>query len=154
MNDPDPEFEMAKRTKSLQSLLQLWKRGQDCLNQLWSSWRNEHLLSLREKSMKGPNNRQVPTTPKINDVVLIKENLPQRVGRVIEVITGKDQQIRSAKVMVAPKKYFNRAVNMLYPIECPGDDERTSDCDIRNKIIDSELGNDKENNEKPHTDLS
>ena len=107
--------------------------------------------------MKVSNNRQVPTTPKINDVVLIKENLPRgnwRVGRVIEVIKGKDQQIRSAKVKVAPKKYLNRAVNMLYPIKCPGDDERTSDCDIRNKIVDSELGNDKENDEKPHTDLS
>ena len=107
--------------------------------------------------MKGSNNRQLPTTPKINDVVVIQENLPRgnwRVGRVIEVIKGKDHQIRSAKVMMAPKKYLNKAVNMLYPIECPGDDERTSDCDIRNKIIDSELGNDMENNEKPHTDLS
>ena len=83
-----------------------------------------------------------PPTPKIN-VVLMKENLPQgnwRVGRVTEVIKGKDQQISSAKVMVAPKKYLNRAVNMLYLIECPDDDERTSDCDISNKIIDSELG--------------
>ena len=114
---------------------------------MWSSWRNEYLLSLREKS----------NTPKINDAVLIKENLPWgnwRVGRVIEVIKGKDQQIRSAKVMVAPKKYLNRAVNMLYPIECSGDDKRTSDCDMRNKIVNSELGNDKENDEKPHTDLS
>jgi len=53
--------------------------------------------------------------------------------------------------MVAPKKYLNRAVNMLYPIECPGDDERTSDCGIRNKIVD---GNNKENDEKPPTDLN
>jgi len=41
---------------------------------------------------------------------------------------------------------------MLYPIECPDDDERTSDCYIRNKIVDSELGNNKENDEKPPTD--
>jgi len=40
---------------------------------------------------------------------------------------------------------------MLYLIECPDDDERTSDYDIRNKIVDCELGND---DEKPYTDLS
>ena len=68
MNDPDPEFEMEKRTESSQSLLQLWKKGQDCLNQLWSSWRDEYLLSLREKSMKGSNNRQVPT---VEDLTLL-----------------------------------------------------------------------------------
>jgi len=56
--------------------------------------------------------------------------------------------------MVAPKKYLNRAVNMLHPIGWPGDDERTSDCDIRNKIVDYELGNHKENDEKPPTDLN
>jgi len=72
--------------------------------------------------------QNVPTPPKIGDVVLVKENLPHghwRVGRIVKVIKGKDQEIRSAKVMVAPKKYLNRAVNMLYPTECPDCDEET-----------------------------
>ena len=98
--------------------MQTWKREQNRLNQFWILWRNEYLLSLREKSqvpLKGSKN--IPTPPKIGDVVLVKENLPHghwRVGRIVEVIKGKDQKIRSAKVNVAPNKYLNRAVSMLY----------------------------------------
>ena len=70
-----------------------------------------------------------------------------RVGRIIEVIKGRDQEIRSAKVMVAPNKYLNRAVSMLYPIECSDNDEVASESDVAtmgNKIIDTKLSNDDE----------
>ena len=50
LDDPDPEFEVAKKATSSQALLQTWKRGQNRLNQFWILWRNEYLLSLREKS--------------------------------------------------------------------------------------------------------
>ena len=117
LDDPDPEFEVAKKATSLQALLQTWKRGQNRLNQFWSLWRNEYLLRLREKPqvpLKGSKN--IPTPPKIGDIVLVKENLPHghwRVSRIVEVIKGNDQNIRSAKVNVAPNKYLNRAVSML-----------------------------------------
>ena len=99
--------------------------------------------------IKGSKN--VPT-PKIGDVVLIKESLPRghwRVGRIVEVIKGRDQlqEIRSAKVMVAPNKYLNRAASMLYLIECPDNDEVVSESDVAtmgNKIIDTKLSNDGE----------
>ena len=146
-DNPDPEFEIAKRATSLHSLLETWKRGENYLNQIWSIWRNEYPLNLREKSqahapIKGLKN--VPT-PKIGDVVLIKESLPcghWRVGRIIEVIKGRDQEIRSAKVMVAPNKYLNRAVSMLYLIECSNNDEVASESDVGtmgNKIFDTKL---------------
>ena len=58
-----------------------------------------------------------------------------------------DQEIRSAKVMVAPNKYLNRAVSMLYPIECSDNDEVASESDVAtmgNKIIDTKLSSDGE----------
>ena len=70
-----------------------------------------------------------------------------RVGRIIEVIKGRDQEIRSAKVMVAPNKYLNRSVSMLYPIECSDNDEVASESDVAtmgNKIIDTKLSSDGE----------
>jgi len=143
--DPDPEFEVTKRAKSSQALLHTWKSGQNRLNEFWNLWRNEYLLNLREKSpLVKKRSKNVSTPPKIGDVVLVKEKLPRghwRVGRIVKVIKGKDQEIRSARVMVAPNKYLNRAVNMLYPIECPDYDEESSDSDvskIRNKTTNSE----------------
>ena len=35
LDDPDPEFEVAKKATSSQALLQTWKRGQNRLNQFW-----------------------------------------------------------------------------------------------------------------------
>lgn len=155
VNEPDPEFKLTRKLTSSQVLLQTWKRGQNRLNQFWSLWRNEYLLSLREKSpalSKGSKN--IPGTPKIGDVVLVKDNLPRgrwRVGRISEVIKGKDQKIRSAKVTVAPNKYLHRAVSMLYPIECP--DEVTNDTDMRNQIPDTTLRNaDKEDDLEDNED--
>ena len=60
----------------------------------------------------------------MGNVVLLKEKLPRgqwRVGRIIELIKGRDQLIRSAnlKVRMPSKKVLTRALNMLYPIECP-----------------------------------
>ena len=68
-----------------------WKSGQRCLKQFWKLWRNEYLLSLREwgqiwhKKSKGA----LAQVPKIGNVVLLKEKLPQeqwKVGRINKLI--------------------------------------------------------------------
>ena len=69
--------------------------------------------------------------PQVGDVVLIKENLPHgrwRVGVIRQLIRGKDQMIRSARVLVSPNRYLHRALSLLYPIECPGD--KSMQCDL------------------------
>ena len=52
-DDPDPEFKIAKKMTSAQLLLQTWKKGQNRLNQFWSLWCNEYLLTLRESLIEG-----------------------------------------------------------------------------------------------------
>jgi len=99
-NDSDPEVDYTNKSSSEQ-LLELWKCGEKHLNQFRKIWRNEYLLSLREKHqgyLKGPHST-VAATPKVGDVVLIKEDLPRgkwRVGCVCELITSRDNMIRSA----------------------------------------------------------
>ena len=101
-----------------------------CLTQFWKMWRNNYLLALSErtqlfhKKAKGT----VKRTPKIGDVVLLKEKLPQgqwRIGRIVKLIKGRDQLVRSARVRLSSKMILTRAMNMLYPIECPDQDNVT-----------------------------
>ena len=66
--------------------------------------------------------RQLIACPQIGEVVLIKDNLPPgrwKVGKVSELIVGRDQRVRSAKVLVAPHRYLHRPLSLLYPLECP-----------------------------------
>ena len=126
----DTEFKMDERLGTAQQLLERWKRGQRCLTQFWEMWRNNYLLALRErtqlfhKKAKGT----VKHVPKIGDVVLLKEKLPRgqwRIGRIVKLIEGRDQLVRSARVRLSSKTILTRALNMLYPIECPDQDNVT-----------------------------
>lgn len=95
--DNDPEHDILKKG-SAEQLLQTWKCGQRHLNQFWSMWKNEYLLSLRKRTqlfLKGPRNKSA-TVPEVGDVVLIKENLPRgrwKVGRISVLIPSSDNQI-------------------------------------------------------------
>ena len=42
----DPDYKPKKETSF--ELLQIWKKGQVSLNNLWKIWHDEYLLSLRE----------------------------------------------------------------------------------------------------------
>ena len=71
--------------------------------------------------LKGPHGRFLGS-PRVGDVVLMKENLPQgrwKVGRICELIKGADNHVISAKVTVATHKFLRRPLSLLYPIECP-----------------------------------
>ncbi|XP_065191904.1 uncharacterized protein LOC135822994 [Sycon ciliatum] len=120
-NDPtDPDYQPIN--SSADSLLDLWKKGQRHLDQFWLAWRNEYLLSLREahtSSFKQSRTRS-STFPKPADVVLIKEELPRghwRLGRIQEVHTSSDGNIRSATVLTSDKRTVKRPVSLLCPLE-------------------------------------
>ena len=130
--EKDKEYQPNVTMSNAEKLLKVWKWGQRKLKQFWELWRNDYLLSLRERtqmSLKGPK-KLSHNAPQVGDVVLIKENLPRgrwRVGVIRQLIRGKDQMIRSARVLVSPNRYLHRALSLLYPIECPGD--KSMQCD-------------------------
>ncbi|XP_061176062.1 uncharacterized protein LOC133185013 [Saccostrea echinata] len=120
--DPmDPDY--VPHASSVNTLLAIWKKGQRLLDTFWKTWRDEYLLSLRERTsykLKGKriqHNRPV----KIGDVVLIKEDLPRgswKIGKICDLTVSQDGQFRSGKVMLPNKRTLNRPLNLLYPIEC------------------------------------
>ena len=51
----------------------------------------------------------------------LKEDLPRgswKLGKIVELVTSNDGNIRAAKVLLSTKNVVNRSLNLLYPLEC------------------------------------
>ena len=119
---------------SAERLLVTWKRGLKPLESFWGIWKNGYLLSLRERSqMKLREPRvKLPYKANVGDVVLIKDNLPRgtwRIGRIKELITSRDEQVRSAQVMLPNNKTIGCKIkltvsNRMSFNRCTGNDTK------------------------------
>ena len=97
-------------------------KGQKVLDAFWKIWREEYLLSLRERTQTKLKCGRVqsPYVPNIGDVVIIKDNTPRgmwKLGRLVKLIISNDGQIRSAKVTLSSGNIISRPLNLLYPLE-------------------------------------
>ena len=116
--DEDFEINPAQLTRRLKHL-------SNTLNHFWKRWRSKYLAELRESHRhllkKTHGNPQVS----VGDVVIIHdENLPRsfwKLGRIQDLIIGKDGQTRGATVSIAGKNRrftsLNRPLQLLYPLE-------------------------------------
>ena len=148
--------QITNQRKKYDGLLQIWKKGQIHLNNLWKIWRDEYLLSLRERFKN-----QIKTTntlsklyPKIGQIVHIKENLPRgawKLGKIIKLIESEDGEIRAATLLLPTRSTVNRPINLLYPLEtAPVSDELNSDPLPQEQIQQEENGvNIKQVSERP-----
>ncbi|CAB4000781.1 PREDICTED: uncharacterized protein LOC100197852 [Paramuricea clavata] len=103
---PTMDLEKCKRR-----LLHVRKVLRDC----WARFRCSYLNELRQMNIyrktKGENTRRIS----VGDVVLIKDNeisvrTQWRMGKVLELVKGRDGQIRGAKLKVLSKKGKQTAV--------------------------------------------
>ena len=120
--EDDPVYHI-KDLSTAEKLLETWKKGQRHLDTLWRLWKDQYLLSLRERSQKHLKSPRVQSLkkPEVGDVVQIKENLPRgawKVGKILELISNTDGIERAAKILLPSKNIINRSLNMLYPLEC------------------------------------
>jgi len=61
---------------------------------------------------------------------LINDSLPGgqwKIEKIIKLIKGRDNLIRSAEVTLSSRKCLHRAIKLLYPIECADDDYSVED---------------------------
>ena len=107
----------------LRILLLLYLRcGRKACNN-WNIWRNEYLLSLREKSPTYHHNQknQIENTPQVDQVVIIKyEKLPRhmwKLGRIERLISGNDGNVHTADICLPGNRHMQWFVNILYPLE-------------------------------------
>ena len=96
------------------------------LDHFWKRWKREYLSELREHHKR--NVTKGGAIVEIGYMVIVAEEGVSRekwrLGKVEELITGKDGEIRGAKVKVLTKKgrpmYLNRPVQELHPLEVRG----------------------------------
>ena len=94
------------------------------LNQFWERWRKEYLLELRE-SHRYHRGRANSSQVSVDDVVIVHSTEQPRafwkLGRVEEVLVGKDGEKRGAVVRVAgggrKSTLLQRPIQLLYPLE-------------------------------------
>ncbi|XP_077989886.1 uncharacterized protein LOC144444347 [Glandiceps talaboti] len=124
IDDDGEDYTYHTTPSSTEKLLQIWKRGQRYLNQFWKLWKEDYLLSLRERTrtLLTEQRIQAHTKANVGDVVLIKDNLPRgawKLGKITYLIPSRDGEVRAAKVKLPSQKIINRPLKLLYPIECP-----------------------------------
>ena len=89
------------------------------LSHFWNRWRKEYVTSLRENQRL--TKQRHSTNIEKNDVVIIYEDKQPRhlwkLGRVINVIPGRDGRVRGANVKVGKSgAIIRRPVNRLFPV--------------------------------------
>ena len=119
-NSNDPDYNPYESTA--EKLLQVWKKGQRLLNAFWKTWRDEYLLSLRERTQSKLKSGRVQSEFSVNigDVVSLKEDVPRgcwRLGKATRFIPSLDGNVRSAAVLLSSGRTVRRPLNLLYPVE-------------------------------------
>lgn len=119
-DDEDPNYTLCDT--SAEKLLKIWKKGQKLLNSFWKLWRDEYLLSLRERMQTQLKMGRIQSSsdPTVGDIVVIKDDTSRgswKMGKIVDLFKSRDGETRSAKVQISPAKVLNRPLNLLYPIE-------------------------------------
>ena len=94
------------------------------LTQFVKCWRREYLLGLRENSQRQKKNQRVTPTIQLGDIVILKDDLTLhawwKLARVIELLSGRDNQVRAARVQVlsaGKTTILRRPIQLLIPLE-------------------------------------
>ena len=91
------------------------------INHFWTRWHKEYLCNLREHQKLTKVKTTLPII-NINDIVIVhEEKIPRsrwRLGRITELIYGRDNRVRSANVKLSKTDtIITRPINRLFPIE-------------------------------------
>lgn len=109
----ESDYEELNREQGLKNIKAVNKK----LNKLWEIWKTQYLLSLRERVERGVKN--IGKEPQFGDIVIVEEDLPRplwKLGKIIELIKGRDGFVRTVKLNLNGK-IFKRSITQIYPLE-------------------------------------
>jgi hypothetical protein len=102
--------------ENLNHVRRRWRRVQELIRHFWHRWLQEWIPSLGSRKKWTSSTRDFA----IGDVVIVMNSETVRgqwpLGRITEVMPGKDGHVRVVKVQVG-KTVFTRSINYLCPLE-------------------------------------
>ena len=118
------------------------------IGSFWNTWSKDYLTSLRENSI---NLGRKGEGPKVGDVVVIhhddKKRTLWKLGRVIDLLRGKDGIVRGARVKTDSKYLggiIERPLQKLFPLEMGrGDDDKSADTEAVGETADGKAADGK-----------
>uniref|UniRef100_A0A915DCU7 Integrase catalytic domain-containing protein n=1 Tax=Ditylenchus dipsaci TaxID=166011 RepID=A0A915DCU7_9BILA len=112
----DSEYTPQKSTP--ETLLELWEKQLQALNNFWCQWSADYLLSLKERYQKITQSRPVP---KVGEVVLVwQEEMPRGLWRyavITALLKNSDQAVSDAEIRFANGRTSRRSIGHLFPLE-------------------------------------
>ncbi len=103
-----------------------WRRAQQLVDQFWRRWRREYLPTLQSRKKWTLESRNLQV---VDVVLIIDDNAPRGqwpLGRVTEVLPGKNNVVRVARVKTAGGKTYLRPVMKLIVLEIALEQEENS----------------------------
>ena len=113
LDPPDPRVNDFEEIDGERAREEVQKRD-GVIGKFWRIWYKEYLVNLREISLlKGREGEEAM----VGDVVVVHEDNKKRhlwrLGRVIELLKGRDSVVRGAKVMVSEKGKKSTTIEKL-----------------------------------------
>ena len=120
--DDDPDY--TPYESSERNVLQIWKKEERLINQFWKAWRDDYLLSLRERTQYKLKSGRIQShqEPNVDDIVIVKDETPRgswKLAKIVELNVSRDGLVRSAVVKLGSGRNLVRPLCLLYPLECP-----------------------------------
>ena len=127
-----------------------------------SLWYESYLLSLRSL-YKNLHETEFVNKIKVNDLVLIKNPVKARqhwrLGRVIELVYGSDNKVRTVKLLRGDAKYRQQSVRKLelhsiknlYPLELSITHNHVADSEVDQNLLNLEVEDLSAEIDEPHT---
>ena len=99
--DDDPDY--TPYESSERNVLQIWKKEERLINQFWKAWRDDYLLSLRERTQYKLESGRIQShqEPNVDDIVIVKDETPRgswKLAKIVELNVNRDGLVRSAVV--------------------------------------------------------
>ena len=144
----DPK-ELLPKSVSRKNLIKSLDDREKMVNHFKDLWYEEYLLSLRSLYRNLYEN-DYENKIKVNDIVLIKNPAKGRhhwrLGRVVELIFGSDNKVRSAKLLKGDAKYRENerklelhSLSHLYPLELSITHDHVVETEVDQDLLDLEV---------------